>query len=321
VHPVNLLSLRISPLRFRLETLGPFRVPEYKGALFRGGFGQYFRNLACITRAPVCTGCPHLVSCLYSTVFETPVIPDQFTVLKKYPNAPHPFTLVPPLDPRTSLPPRTALDLTVTLIGRGIEYLPHFIRVFETMGEDGRYGGRFRLKSVVSAVEPTKVIYDGLTRRILADPPVWQPSEPKGEVRRVTVDFVTPLRIRTEGRYNLRPDFVAITQSLLRRIHLLISIYGDRNGNGDGSSDHTWMHSLFRKADLARTERADFQLYAWDRMSGRQGRRVQMDGVVGRLEAAGDLTELAPYFEAGVWLHVGSGTSMGMGMYSLEMEE
>jgi CRISPR/Cas system endoribonuclease Cas6 (RAMP superfamily) len=46
-----------------------------------------------------------------------------------------------------------------------------------------------------------------------------------------------------------------------------------------------------------------------------------MDGVVGRLEAAGDLTELAPYFEAGVWLHVGSGTSMGMGMYSLEMEE
>ena len=60
MHPLNLLSLGITPLRFRLETLGPFRVPEYKGALFRGGFGQFFRDLVCITRAPVCTGCPHL---------------------------------------------------------------------------------------------------------------------------------------------------------------------------------------------------------------------------------------------------------------------
>ena len=321
MDPLSLLSLRITPVRFRLETLGPFRVPEYKGALFRGGFGQHFRNLVCETRAPVCTGCRYLESCPYSTVFETPVIPDQFTVLKKYPNAPHPFTLAPPLDPRTSLPPRTALELTVTLIGRGIGYLPHFVRVFEAMGEDGRYGGRFRLTSVLSAVEPGKVIYDGLTRRFLAGPPDWRPAEPTGEVRRVALDFVTPLRIRTEGRYNLRPDFVAITQSLLRRIHLLSSIYGDRNADGDGRSDHTWMHSLFRKADLARTERAEFQLYAWDRMSGRQGRRVQMDGVVGRLEAAGDLTELAPYFEAGGWLHVGSGTSMGMGMYRVEMAE
>ena len=30
-------------------------MPEYKGALFRGGFDQFFRDLVCITRAPVCT--------------------------------------------------------------------------------------------------------------------------------------------------------------------------------------------------------------------------------------------------------------------------
>jgi hypothetical protein len=309
-----LVTLRISPARFRLETLGPFRVPEYKGALFRGGFGQYFRGLVCVTRAPVCAGCQHLAGCPYSTVFETPVIPEQFTVLKKYPNAPHPFTLVPPLDARTSLPPRTPLELGVTLIGPGIEYLPHSIRVFEAMGQDGRYGGRFRLRSVVSAVDPGKVIFDGATRRFLAEPPLWRPAEPANEARRMAVEFLTPLRIRTEGRYNLRPDFVAITQALLRRIHLLSSIYGDSDG------DHTWMHPLFRKADMARTERAEFQVYAWDRMSGRQGRRVQMDGVVGRLEAIGDLTELAPYFDAGTWLQVGSGTSMGMGRYRMRME-
>ena len=93
---------QIAPLRFHLETTGPFRVPEYKGGLFRGGFGQFFRDLVCQTRAPKCTGCPHLETCAYAVVFETPVN-STFSVLRKYPNAPHPFTMTPPLDSRTQL--------------------------------------------------------------------------------------------------------------------------------------------------------------------------------------------------------------------------
>jgi CRISPR/Cas system endoribonuclease Cas6 (RAMP superfamily) len=156
-----------------------------------------------------------------------------------------------------------------------------------------------------------------MTRRFLAAPPLWQAEATTAEVRRLSVEFLTPLRIRTEGRYNLRPDFVAIAQALLRRIHLLSEIHG----NGATGGDHTWMHELFQKADGVKTEKADFRLYAWDRMSGRQGRRVQMDGVIGSLEAKGDLTELAAYFRAGEWLSVGSGTSMGMGKYRMSVEE
>jgi hypothetical protein len=312
LRPLSLLALRVSPLCFRIETTGPFRVPEYKGALFRGGFGQYFRDMVCVTRAPVCTDCPHLSTCPYSTVFETPVISNQFTVLRKYPNAPHPFVLVPPLDQRTALPAGTNLELGVTLIGRGIEYLPHFVQVFEGMGRDGRYGGRFRLQSVISAVEPERLVYDGLTRRFVGEPPLWQADGAGERVTRLVAEFVTPLRMRTEGRYNSRPDFVAITQALLRRIHLLREIYGESNG------DAGWMHELLRQADGVKTVRSDFRMYAWDRMSGRQGRRVQMDGVVGVLEAEGELTELAGYWRMGEWLSVGSGTSMGMGRYRME---
>ncbi|MBZ5724341.1 MAG: CRISPR system precrRNA processing endoribonuclease RAMP protein Cas6 [Acidobacteriia bacterium] len=263
----------------------------------------------------MCTNCPHLATCPYSTVFETPVIPDQFTVLRKYPNAPHPFVLVPPLDQRTALPPGTPLELGITLIGRGIEYLPHFIQVFEGMGRDGRYGGRFRLRSVVSAVESERLVYDGMTSRFAAEPVLWQPAETSQPVGRMSLEFLTPLRIRTEGRYNLRPDFVAITQALLRRIHLLIAIYGDREASGEMD----WVHDLLRRADRVKTRRAEFRLYAWDRMSGRQGRRVQMDGVIGTLEAEGELSELAAYFRAGEWVSVGSGTSMGMGRYRMEV--
>jgi len=262
----------------------------------------------------VCTDCPHLSTCPYSTVFETPVIPSQFSVLRKYPNAPHPFVLVPPLDGRTAIPPQTVLELGVTLIGRGIDYLPHFIQVFEGMGRDGRYGGRFRVRGVVSPVDSGRLVYDGMTRRFAGEPPLWVWEEAAGAVKRLTVEFVTPLRMRTEGRYNSRPDFVAITQALLRRIHLLREIYGDAGG------DSGWMHGLLRQADQVKTVRAEFRMYQWDRMSGRQGRRVQMDGVIGVLEAEGELTELAGWWRMGEWLSVGSGTSMGMGRYRCEFK-
>jgi hypothetical protein len=307
----HLVGLSIAPLRLHLLTNSSFRTPEYKGSLFRGGFGQFFRDLVCVTRAPVCAGCQKLETCPYSLVFETPVIPDKFTVLRKYPSAPHPFVLTPPLDPRTSLPAGAQLTLELTLIGRGIGYLPHFITVFDAMGKSGRYGGAFHLPSVVSALDGEIPVYDGASRRFLADPPLWLPPSETPPVARIRLDFLTPLRIRTEGRYNASPDFVALTQALLRRIHLLTAIYGD--GNGDAA----WMHPLLAAADRATTTQSNFHLYQWTRQSGRQHRPIAMDGILGSLESTGDLRSLAPYYQAGEWLHMGSGTSMGMGRFHL----
>src|SRR5579863_1857040 len=161
--------LRVFPLQFSLETLAGFRAPEYTGASFRGGFGQFFRDLVCLTRQPLCRGCPHLASCPYSLVFEAPVLPERFAILRKYPNAPHPFVLAPQLTNQTWISARQILPLAITLIGHSVEYLPHLLRVFEAMGSSGRYGGRFRIGEVRSATTGG-VVYDGLNRRILDQP-------------------------------------------------------------------------------------------------------------------------------------------------------
>jgi len=301
----RLRDLRLAPLELRLQTEGPFRAPEYMGALFRGGFGQIFRDLVCTTGMPVCKGCPHLLDCPYSVVFETPVLSDRFPVLRKYPNAPHPFVMTPP--PGAGLEMRVGL----TLVGLGIEYLPQFLGVFEAMGRSGRYGGRFRVRSAVSS--NGDVVYDGLTRRLMGRPAEWVVGEANGPVRRIRVNFVTPLRMRTEGRYNTKPNFVAVTQALLRRLHLLLAIYGD------GDADTGWMKALLASADRAVMEGSEWRMYEWSRMSGRQGRRVEMDGVLGWVEASGDLTDLAQAFRVGEWVHVGNGTSMGLGKYTMEV--
>lgn len=310
----RLAALRIAPLCLRLETTGPLRVPEYKGALFRGGFGHFFRDLVCVTGAPKCAGCTYLATCPYSLVFETPVLPESFSVLRKYTNAPHPFVLVPPLDGRSMIPSGTALEASLTLIGRGLAYLPHFIRVFDELGRSGRYGGRFRLRSVVSALDRNVVVYDGALRRVLCEPPLWRPEVESSPVNQMRLDFVTPLRMRTDGMYNLSPDFVAVTHALLRRLHLLTAVHEG------AAAEVEWLRPLLASADGVRTQTSEFQVYQWGRMSGTQRRRVQMDGVMGTLTAVGEMTELAPFFRAGEWLNVGSGTSLGMGRYWMRVE-
>src|SRR5437762_5565165 len=112
------------------------------------------------------------------------------------------------------------------------------------MGRSERYGGPFVVQSVVGGAG--EVVYDGVSRRFLREAPLWR-AEEMAAVSRLELEFVTPLRMRTEGKYNLRPDFVAVTHALLRRIHLLNAIYG----GGDG--DAGWMHPLLRLADGVRT--------------------------------------------------------------------
>ncbi len=112
---------RIAPLRFHPETCGPFCGPEYGGALFGGGSARFFRDLACLARKPVCGGFGQLDSCPSSVAFETPAIPGQFTVLRKYRHAPHPFVVVRWLDAAGVLASGQVLRLDVTLIGPGVD--------------------------------------------------------------------------------------------------------------------------------------------------------------------------------------------------------
>jgi hypothetical protein len=196
----------IAPLRFHLETCGPFRGPEYAGALFGGGFGKFFGDLACVTRMPVCGGCALLDSCPYSILFETPVIPGQFTALRKYPRAPHPFVVVPPFDAAGVLASGQVLRLDVTLIVPGIDCLQHFIRVIGAMEAPGQFGSEFRLKKAVSALDAGTPVYDVEGRRRFEPPPKWCIATGGSAIHRIALEFHSPLGIGTRSRCDTPPD-------------------------------------------------------------------------------------------------------------------
>jgi CRISPR/Cas system endoribonuclease Cas6 (RAMP superfamily) len=59
--------------------------------------------------------------------------------------------------------------------------------------------------------------------------------------------------------------------------------------------------------------------FDWTRYSSRQETEINMGGLVGTVELCmNDLEDYWPYLWLGQWTHVGKGTSMGMGAYTIE---
>ncbi|MBI1358241.1 MAG: CRISPR system precrRNA processing endoribonuclease RAMP protein Cas6 [Acidobacteria bacterium] len=297
--------LALQPLFVEIEALERVQLPDYAGAFFRGGFGNQLRRAACSTGAPSCAGCPATVSCAYAQIFDTPVAPSA-TVLRKYPHAPRPFTLAPPLE--GALEPGQRAYLRLTLIGPAVAWLPHFIPPLERMGLDRR-AGRFRLRRVYN--EAGDAVFDATVRELVEPLPRWTPQPLPAPPDALLLRFETPLRLRTNGRPNLEPTLLDVLQALFRRLHLLRALY---QGFAEGPG---WRTPLLQQAERA-ASRAHWRRFDWSRYSHRQERCIDMEGVIGEIEVRGDdLAALATWLRFAEPLHVGSSTSSGLGRYSL----
>ena len=55
----------------------------------------------------------------------------------------------------------------------------------------------------------------------------------------------------------------------------------------------------------------------WERYSARQDTRMKMGGFIGNISFEGDLGEFMPFIKTGEIIHVGKGTSFGLGKYEI----
>jgi len=174
--PAWLDTFRVARFRFALEAKDPLHLPPYKGSVLRGAFGHVFRSVGCVARRGECPPCVLKGACPYSYIFETPP-PADTLILRKYPYAPHPFVLEPPLDATTIYEPGSLFTFGLVLIGKGIDYLPYFVYAFDELGRLGlgRGKGKYRLVQVVLVRDPDQVvpIYNGTTG-LLTTPQISQ---------------------------------------------------------------------------------------------------------------------------------------------------
>ena len=312
-------ALTVGRFELTLEAKEPIILPPYKGSTLRGGFGTAFRKVVCVIKGKECKECLLKGQCIYSYVFETPP-PSGTKVMRKYEAAPHPFVIEPPLQKKMDYKPGDQFSFGLTLIGKAVDYLPYFIYTFDQLGGMGigKGRGKFELKEVQSREngEDSAIIYSSGTKQLKPFKPkkivVETDTRESGqEITALTIEFLTPTRLYYSERLVVDLEFHILVRQLLRRISLLSYFHC-------GIDPSVWdFKGLINKALEVKATEKNLRWYDWERYSARQETRIKMGGFVGKIAFAGDLTPFWPYLLLGEYVHVGKGSSFGLGKYEI----
>ena len=295
---------------------GRHTLPAYLGSTLRGVVAGSFREVVCVTGAPTCDGCLLLNRCAYPYIFETPPpahLPE--TLQKRFRQAPRPYILEVPL----SHTGEAMLELGLVLVGRGLDFLPYFLYVLQETGRRGLGRARvpYRLLTVSDAsTADGPVIYradEGILQETIQPVTLEDLQAPDdAQVTQVTLECLTPLRIKKYGTYQEageRITFRTVLDLLLGRLEALAVFH----------CGVAWepQEALRDAADQVQVVARHLTLQRLERYSNRHRQTLPMHGLLGRLSFAGHLTPFLPLLRMGQYIHIGAGTAFGLGGYRL----
>jgi len=312
-------NFRLARYNFVLTALDPLSLPLYKGSTLRGVFGHAFKRIVCAQQKQECTECLLRMDCPYASVFESRP-PDGADIKRLQEAIPRPFVIEPPLTDKTYFLPDEELAFKLILVGRAIDLLAYFVVAFQEAGRMGigKGRGQYGLSRVETAPwddSPVETVYTHSLRSsiIKRDCAVHfsdlvERAKALGREKKVTLDFLTPTRIKDRDRWLSRADFGPLVRALLQRISSLANFH----------CGETWEYDFRGAIDRAAAVRIIEDCTSWgdwERYSSRQDQPVKLGGFIGAVTYAGDLEEFMPLLLAGSLVHVGKGTVFGNGQY------
>jgi hypothetical protein len=310
--------LALARYRVVFEAVEPLDLPAYLGSTLRGAFGRAFRQLCCPARPG--ESCPIPEACPYHLVFETAPPPDS-AALRTHDEIPRPFVIAaPPAAAAAHYPAGAEVAFDLTLVGRARDFFPHFVVTFREVDRIGRRRRAVALSRIdavqplTGAVTPVYAAADSLVRSHDVTVTLADCAAVACPTGRVAVRFVTQTRLTHGGRIARRPEFHIVFRRLLGRLSSLARFHG-------GGPLDIDFRGLISAAEQVRLVADATAWTTWERYSGRQDRRMEWAGVVGRAVYEGDLAPFWPYLVLGQWTHAGKGATFGLGRYRLEPGE
>ncbi len=208
--------------------------------------------------------------------------------------------------------------LAVLFWGKGVQHLSDFARVLQVLGTGGFHHGegRFEIAAIEGrncAGEASALWVRGRDLGQLAPPVIpvdwWLDAlAPRGE--RLTLEFITPARLLSQGKPLFRPDFTRLFPFILRRV-------------GSMAYAHCGVEVIAEPRTLqeiaAQVQEVSNDLF-WDDWRTLEGhhRDQELGGVSGRIVLTGAaLAELEALLRIGSLLHLGKSAAFGAGSYSL----
>lgn len=310
-------KFQLSKYKLILVAKETLYLPEYKGATFRGGFGNTFKKIVCINKDKECKDCILKNKCIYTYIFETtpPVDTDK---LRKSKDIPQPFIIEPPITLKGKYLPEEILEFDLTLIGKAIDYLPYFIFTFKELGNIGigKGRGKYELTSIKTIKKDIEQeIYSSQDEMIKSIDLKITMEDILKEVQdykkdELKLNFITPTRMKFNEKYVLVPEFHILLRSLLSRISSLAYFHCNEELKID-------FKQLLEDAKGVKIKERHTGWYDWERYSSRQDTRMMLGGIIGNVTYTGNLDNFLPFIVLGKYVHVGKGTTFGLGKYEI----
>lgn len=297
---------------FSLKLEQPCKIPRNACFVLRSVLGKELRSMCCVMRQNNCSTCMMKYTCIYSWIFESPV--NRAAVKSRPDMASHPF--IPEITGDYSDSKEySSLTYSITLVGKGISYLPYIYYALRKAGEHGLFRERIRFTVQDIACEGQSILLSEDTIDADFGDRVFT-VESEMEVESfsqysVSVDFTTPFRFKKQGSYESDIHAGDVLLACFRRFHSLVNLYSDQ------SPPEEELTSLFKLDDLKSRIVREKSNLSWKEQvyfSSRQKRAMKLGGVQGVLHFT---AELSPFelkmLEAGSLFHIGKNSSFGLG--------
>lgn len=294
--------MEILTLRASYKCLSDGLLPPYLGSTIRGILGHCIREFYCSDMSQKCFLCGKRDVCPYVQCFSN-------TGGKA--GAVNPYTIYVHGQAKEKWEKGAPCVFDLTLFGKGTEYAGIFLDALLEAEHKG-WGARrlsFQLEQVV-VPETGKLIYAGgrsWNRNLISR----QLSVGERKARHVCLVFDTPLRVVSGGRLFSELSFKMLIQFLARRFSLLATAYTDVCLEWD------FEEMLMRAAEV-KTIHEDWKEVPFTRYSVNQkDGKLELPGKTGWVLYEGDLTGFTPLLEAGKYLRIGKGATIGFGHYDV----
>lgn len=152
--------------------------------------------------------------------------------------------------------------------------------------------------------------YEGEDKGGVKNLPQQDSSQGNNHTNNITISLITPLRLRFDGRITDKIEFHVFIRNLLRRISSLSYFHCNEKLEID-------FKALIEKAGEVKLIKSDTHWFDWKRYSTRQEEWMSLGGVTGTISYEGDISDFMLLLKLGGYVHVGKGTSFGLGKYEI----
>jgi len=318
-----MISIPLLRLIITLEAKEDSTLPEFKGSTIRGAFGRSLFGHSCLIDLSQCrSNCPYGDRCAHGYLFETPDLPPDGHVNPGRPprKLPHPFVFSLGKERQTEFAPEDRLTFHLTLLGKGIDYLPQTIFALSEATEHGL--GVERSSFILRQVAAKNT--DGHSVVLFQDgKPVTESRLPSiafslsdvlfeaDSSQEITLEFLTNTRLKEKKGFAKSTDFPGFANTLINRIAELARYHCQSEVPKNVKEQYQ------RLAHEVQTHSSHLHWNRLERYTSRQIQKNSMGGFRGRITFRGPIAPFLPWIQLGTYIHIGKGTAYGLGQFRI----